>query len=450
MKSGHKNSYWIISTCRALAVAAGFIWQHRLRIGIMVGVWALFYVTTSMPFYTYGPIWTALLGGLVYDFRHDWVAAKFLGVRLRSARVRRQLVNAARDSGFSGLKVSKITPTLPGELVSVKVPRGQTVERLMSLEKPMRSCLEVSDVRVVGDRENRALANISIIRRDPFATMHENPWPLMDAERVNIRNTFPFGLDEYGNVVNARLLSRNIILGGAPDAGKSAALRVLTAAAVLDPTARVWMMDAKPGAVEFIHWEKAAYKLVRGRDLEAAVEMLAELEQRVEDRYKKIVDNGNVFVTDDMEIDVLFIDELPQYMRSFETDTTAQASFVKTIRGSIWKLIAMGRAAGMITALSAQKPTADIIPTESRDLIDHKFALHCNTRQMSDAILGAGAGEEAPANAAEIPSGQPGVGFYVGDNGVQKIRAFYISPKQALEIADRVMVRDLNALTQEA
>jgi DNA segregation ATPase FtsK/SpoIIIE-like protein len=138
------------------------------------------------------------------------------------------------------------------------------------------------------------------------------------------------------------------------------------------------------------------------------------------------------------------IDELPQYTRSFETDSKGQQAAVKTIRNGIWRLIAMGRWAGMITILSAQKPTADIVPSESRDLIDHKFALHCNTKAMSDTILGAGAGEESPANAADIPSGQPGVGYYVGDNGVQKMRSFFISHKQALEIASRAAARQLD------
>jgi hypothetical protein len=63
---------------------------------------------------------------------------------------------------------------------------------------------------------------------------------------------------------------------------------------------------------------------------------------------------------------------------------------------------------------------------------------------MSNAILGIGAGEEAPANAASIPSGQPGVGYYVGDEGAVKTKAFFISHKQAIEVASRVAARGLD------
>jgi hypothetical protein len=257
------------------------------------------------------------------------------------------------------------------------------------------------------------------------------------ADSVNLREPFPFGLDEYGRDVQLRLLSRNLILGGAPDAGKSASLRVVAAAAALDPRAKLWMMDAKTGGAEFVHWAPAAEEVVRGRDLTAAVEMLARLEERIELRGQEIVARGEVFVCEDMELDVLMIDELPQFTRSFEGDSKEQASAVKTIKQSIWRLIALGRWAGMITVLSAQKPTADIVPSESRDLIDLKFALHCNTRQMSDAILGDGSGGETPVNAAEIPTGQPGVGYLLAGDEPRKMRTYFISHEQALEVASR-------------
>jgi hypothetical protein len=138
------------------------------------------------------------------------------------------------------------------------------------------------------------------------------------------------------------------------------------------------------------------------------------------------------------------IDEMPQFTRIFEDDDKAQQAAVKTIRGAVWKLIALGRAAGMVTIVSAQKPTADIVPSESRDLIDHKFALHCNTKPMSDAILGQGAGEEGIPSAAEIPTGQPGVGIYVGDDGPRKMRTFFIPRAQALEVVSRVTSRKLD------
>jgi hypothetical protein len=127
-----------------------------------------------------------------------------------------------------------------------------------------------------------------------------------------------------------------------------------------------------------------------------------------------------------------------------DSDSKQEEAAVKAIRNHIWKLIAVGRWAGMITALSAQKPTADIVPSESRDLVDIKFALHCNTRAMSKAITGDGADDDSGVDACDIPSGQPGVGYFIGDGKPQKIRTFFLSHKESLEIASRVSGQQLD------
>jgi hypothetical protein len=421
---------------------ARYLWSYRLEIALGVAVFTLFWIASAMPLWLSIPTWLIVFGLGVWKRKNLLPRTRELH---QSAKVRRQLQRAAKDAGFGELYVDKVTSTLPGEWAKVRVPRGQTVEDLDRVSKKLRGNMKVTDVRVIPDRDNPSgAASVSIVRRDPFENIGGYEWPLLHAEQVSIRKPIPLGFDEYGRQVNMRLLGRNVILGGAPDSGKSSTLRIPAAAAALDPTAKLWMMDAKVGGAEFIHWTPAAEDVVKGRDLEAAVEMLAKLEARVEERSREIVARGEVFVCEDMELDVLMIDELPQYTRSFETDTKAEQSAVKSIREGIWRLIAMGRWAGMITILSAQKPTADIVPSESRDLIDNKFALHCNTKAMSNAILGIGAGEEAPANAASIPSGQPGVGYYVGDEGAVKTKAFFISHKQAIEVASRVAARGLD------
>jgi S-DNA-T family DNA segregation ATPase FtsK/SpoIIIE len=145
-----------------------------------------------------------------------------------------------------------------------------------------------------------------------------------------------------------------------------------------------------------------------------------------------------------MELDILMIDEVPTYTRPTVVTDKKAAEQIKTIQGLLWTIVARGRAAGVITILSAQKPDANTIPTDIRDLFDNKLALHCNTKAMSDTILGQGAGEDSAANAADIKPGQPGVGYYVGDEGVRKIKCFYISHKQALEISSRVASRQLD------
>jgi S-DNA-T family DNA segregation ATPase FtsK/SpoIIIE len=201
-------------------------------------------------------------------------------------------------------------------------------------------------------------------------------------------------------------------------------------------------MDGK--SVEFEAWKTCAHAFVSGPDLKGAVDMLTQLRDEMEARYQRIRAAGEVFVLDDMEVDILMIDEVPTYTRPTVVTDKKAAEHIKNIQGLLWTIVARGRAAGVVTILSAQKPDANTIPTDIRDLFDNKLALHCNTKPMSDTILGQGAGEESVANAAEIPPGQPGVGYYVGDDGVAKVKSFYLSHKQALEIASRVASRQLD------
>jgi hypothetical protein len=419
--------------------AARFISSYRFEIAIFVAPFVLFWMATSLPLWISIPWFLALIGLVIWQRKLALKRAKEMQCK---SKIKRELVRAARDSGFGELYVDKVELTLPGERALVHVPRGATVKSLVQRADAMAGCLKAKDVLIVPG-ENQSLASVSIIRRDALMDMGGTPWPLVNAEAVDIRKGIPFGLNQYGDVVNARLLSRNIIMGGAPDAGKSSALRIVVGAGVLDPNVKVWLMDGKMEGAEFVHWTPAAHRVIRGRDLEAAVEMFVELEQRVEERSREIVARGEVFVCDDMELDLLVIDELPQFMRTFEKDSKADQAAVKTIREAIWRLISLGRWAGMITVLSAQKPTADIVPSESRDLIDHKFALHCNTAPMLKAIVGDNAGEES-IEVNDIPSGQPGLGYYFGDNGYEKIRNFFLSHKDAIEIASRVSSRNLD------
>jgi S-DNA-T family DNA segregation ATPase FtsK/SpoIIIE len=399
----------------------------------------LVWVVQSRPFWVSVPLFAVLIGVGIWQRKKILPRTHEL---LEGSKVRRQLKRAARDSGFGELSVEKIIMTLPGEWAHVSVPRGATVDSLERASRAMAGCLKVADVRVIPDRKNRSRASVSIIRRDPFDHMDGYVWPTLHAERTNVREHMPAGFDEYGRLVKARLLSRNLIVAGAPDSGKSSFLRLPAAYTALDPNARMWLMDGK--SVEFEAWKTCAHAFVSGPDLKGAVEMLTLLRDEMEARYQRIRAAGEVFILDDMEVDVLMIDEVPTYLRpTVMTDKKAMEQ-IKTIQGLLWTIVARGRAAGVITILSAQKPDANTIPTDIRDLFDNKLALHCNTKAMSDTILGQGAGQESVANAAEIPSGQPGVGYYVGDDGVRKIKSFFISHQQAIEVASRVASRQLD------
>ncbi|MFZ1287708.1 MAG: hypothetical protein WAR57_11820, partial [Candidatus Phosphoribacter sp.] len=92
----------------------------------------------------------------------------------------------------------------------------------------------------------------------------------------------------------------------------------------------------------------------------------------------------------------LVIDELAEVVaagvtRDEKRDDEERASLIR-------RLIAKGRAAGVVVVAATQKPSADVIPTGLRDLIAQRLAFETTSRAMTETILGAGVCDEAPAH----------------------------------------------------
>ena len=149
------------------------------------------------------------------------------------------------------------------------------------------------------------------------------------------------------------LVERNILLGGEPGAGKSAALSVLLAAAALDPNARLWLFDGK--LVELAAWAPVAQR-VAGPDGEQALELLRELRAEMDERYRELLARGlrKIRREDGLPLHLVVCDELAFYLTLPDKDQRKE--FAELLRD----LVARGRAAGVIVCAATQKPGTDI------------------------------------------------------------------------------------------
>jgi hypothetical protein len=103
-------------------------------------------------------------------------------------------------------------------------------------------------------------------------------------------------------------------------------------------------------------------------------------------------------------------------------DRKASAAFSTLLRD----FVARGRAAGMVTVATTQKPSADVVPTYLRDLFGFRWALRCSTPDASDTILGRGWASQG-SSAASIDPATRGVGLLLQEGGVPvRLRAFYL------------------------
>ena len=115
-------------------------------------------------------------------------------------------------------------------------------------------------------------------------------WPWESAAGpLSLWEPIPLGVDELGRTVSVRLPERNLLMGGEPGAGKSAALSLVLAAAALDPSVRLWLLDGK--LVELAAWEPCAERLA-GPDVEQAIGLLETVREEMEARYRELLSTG--------------------------------------------------------------------------------------------------------------------------------------------------------------
>lgn len=366
-------------------------------------------------------------------------AREFIGRLLRAMRVRRAWARATIDCGVAagpfrcpGVWSVKRVPA--GELLQVHLRRGQAVADLEKRAEYLAACLRAREVRVVRDRRDAARASVLVVRRDPFDDAAPLRWPVADDESLSLWEPLPLGVDEQGEHVAVELVEHNVLLGGEPGAGKSAALSIVIAAAALDSGTRLWLLDGK--ILEFAGWAPAADRVVgpRGED---AIELLRELRSEMEERYRELLARGlrKIRREENLPLHVVVVDELAMYLMM--PDKEQRKEFAELLRD----LVARGRAAGVIVCAATQKPAADVVPSALRDLFGFRWALRCTTPQASDTILGQG-WASAGADASTIPGAQRGVGYLLGEGERPiRLRSFYLDDDDVAAISARAASR---------
>ena len=303
-----------------------------------------------------------------------------------------------------------------GQRLRLRIPVGFSTELVEAASETLAATIGAREVRILRDPNNASIAHFSIIVRDALA-VPAPPWPVPTG---SLWEPVSLGIDEDGNPVRIGLPERNLLLGGEPGAGKSAALSLLIAAAALDPKVHLTLLDGKQ--VELAPWSGSAERFV-GPDMEGAISVLKDLCAEMDRRYATLLAAGlrKIDGNGEFGLHVVAIDELAFYMRGGKRDERTELT--ETVRD----LISRGRAAGIIVIAATQKPSNEIIPTFVRDLFSFRMALRCTTPEASDTVLGQGWASQGYSAATLDPTAR-GVGFLLAEGAVPvKIRTHYLS-----------------------
>jgi hypothetical protein len=409
-------------------------WLSRWRAELvaLLVAWVLYRLACSAA----GVLPTRLLVAATVIGLLTWPTSRgFLGRTAVRWRTRRRFLVAVRRlalvSDFDrSPTVGRVRDVPAGQLLDIRVPPGLTATDLEDRAEALAVCLEVRDVRVKRDPDNAAHSSATVVRRDPLAVMGALAWPLAEAERASLWESFPVAVDEDGQPVTVRLPERNVIFGGEPGAGKSVAQSLPVAAAALDPDVDLYLFDGNQ--VEFAPWAACATRTV-GPDMGQAVEVLGELGVEMDARYAVLLGEGRRKIApgDGMRLIVIAVNELAYYTAT--GDRKQRTEFADRLRD----LVARGRAAGIIVLAATQRPSSDVVPTSLRDLFGFRWALRCSTPDASDTILGRGWATNG-VSATDVPAEARGVGYLLAEGGQpMRCKAYYLDDDTIHAVAAR-------------
>lgn len=265
------------------------------------------------------------------------------------------------------------------------------------------------------------------------------PWPHHSDAQMRFTDPFAVGVSEDGTIHHLTMRERNLLLGGETGGGKSNIMQIITAAAALDPQAKLYLFDAK--RIELNMWRGCAAEFVEN-NTRRAIEVLDGLLAEMDRRYVFMQKAGLRSLPPAAEFPTLvwICDELAEYTdddEKVDPEDRFSPKLGAVFSKSAARLASLGRAAGIIPIAATQEPRYDVVPPKLRNKFVFRIALRCQRQTQRDIILGDG-WEKGQAEAHKIRGDEKGVGFLLHE-GAEPVRVqfFYLSDSDIRAIARR-------------
>ncbi|MFE2868779.1 FtsK/SpoIIIE domain-containing protein [Embleya sp. NPDC059259] len=311
------------------------------------------------------------------------------------------------------------------------VPAGKAIGRGAELASAFGTDPAQVDMTTVVGHGGRLM--LRVFDEHPFA----GPSPANPIARPGVGATDMWGRvelfrDVRGNPVTVSAFESSFFFGGQPGAGKSMSALALLMAIGMDPHAELWLTPVKQG-VDSQAWHPICHRLSTPDDAGSVVDLLTDLVAEMMRRYRVILARKAKKLAPDMGERLLFLwcDEL--------AGLCLDPQHGKDIKELLRKLVAEGRAAGIVPCLLTQKPEDKVVPSYIRDNIKYRWAGRCSTPEMSDTILGRGMAAQG-FNAQDFAEEHLGAGWFLSEKSKpQRVRGFFTPDDRADDVARRAL-----------
>jgi S-DNA-T family DNA segregation ATPase FtsK/SpoIIIE len=312
-------------------------------------------------------------------------------VRVSSDPMDSAVAHAIRDVFETSGVMAELTGATVGPRITmyeVRKYKGQSVERVLKLQKELEYAVGSSAIRIISPIPGKSAIGIEVPREkfDPvtlseiFAGSTQAPHPLLAA----------IGKDLEGRSVIANLAEMpHLLIAGATGAGKSSCLNGLLVSIIQRATPeQVRMILIDPKRVEFMPYDGLPHLLMPVvTDAKKAVQVLEWLASEMEMRYDQLerarvrnIDEFNKTSDEKMPYILAVVDELADLMMADKKSSDTEDVIVRIAQKA--------RAAGIHLVLATQRPSVDVVTGLIKANMPSRLAFAVASGDDSRTILG--------------------------------------------------------------
>jgi hypothetical protein len=221
-----------------------------------------------------------------------------------------------------------------------------------------------------------------------------------------------------------------VVVGGVPGGGKSAWLAFALGSLAHRDDVQWLLIDGKQG-YDLEGLAPRAYRYVSGDeagDLEVVRDSLQDIQTLMRERLRnapELYGQPNLWSAGPSRLHpivVVVIDECQAYLDARSHSTREAKAVGAEIDSVVRDLVKRGRSAGIVVVLCTQRPTADSIPTSTRDNCALRVCFSVRTREAATSVLG-----EFSTDSEISPIGAPtGVGVSSVDGSQIRFRSPFV------------------------
>ncbi|WP_435285352.1 zonular occludens toxin domain-containing protein [Streptomyces bacillaris] len=415
----------LVELIRLLVVIVTVVWGPLLAIGpwlALAAVWAVGRNQQAAPAWLL-PTAEGEKRDVVPDEGAILDALRHLGITP---------LNRALKEGWQPRWAAPTTRLGNGWHSQLQLPMGVTVEMVNDKKSVLAHNLMRKPVEVWPTEPADQPSVLDLWVADQGSLSGKVPdWPLLTSGEADYFKGVPIGVSQRGDLVTAKLMAANYMVGGIMGSGKSSLVVALLLGAMLDPLVDIeaYVMAYN---VDYDPMRERLRALVKGDEdeqIEAAVKALRGLRQEVTDRGKLLEQLGGDEVRltralaqrdARMRPKVVVFDECHELFMHKKYGEEAAELAVKVMKKA--------RKVGITLVFVTVSPTADSIPKDVTRNTSHRVAFAVGDHVANDGLLGTGK-HKAGITATNLnPAENVGTALTVGftKNPFELIRSYYL------------------------